>query len=83
MPEVTIRQRNQLTVPAEIARQVGIQPGTTCTIEVVGGVITLTPTGGPAGQPLAAYRGAARGAWGPTPAEIEATIAADRASWQR
>ena len=83
MAEVWIRQRNQLTVPADIAREAGIGPGSLCHMDIVNGVITLTPAEGSAPRPLDAYAGIARGAWGRTAADVEATVTGDRDSWQR
>lgn len=83
MVDVWIRQRNQLTVPVDIARQAGIAPGSLCHMEIVNGVITLTPAGGPPSRALDTYAGIARGGWGRTRADVEAAVVGDRDSWQR
>ena len=83
MVDVWIRQRNQLTVPVDIAREAGIRPGTLCRMDIVNGVITLTPADGPAPRPLESYAGVARGSWGRKVGEVETTVAGDRDSWQR
>ena len=83
MADVWIRQRNQLTVPADIAHEAGIGPGSLCHMDVVNGVITLTPAEGPATKPLDSYAGIAHGAWGRTAAEVEASVMGDRDAWQR
>ena len=83
MPEVWIRQRNQITIPVDIARELGLGPGSLCRMDVVNGVITITPSHHAAPLPLASYAGCAQGAWGASPEEVEAAVAADRASWDR
>ena len=83
MAEVWIRQRNQITIPVDIARELGLGVGSLCRMDVVNGVITITPSHQPAPPPLAAYAGCAQGAWGATPEELESAIAADRHSWDR
>lgn len=83
MVEVWIRQRNQITIPVDIAHSLGLGPGSLCHMDVINGVITLTPAHQPASPPLAAYAGCAQGAWGVTSEEVAAEVAADRASWDR
>lgn len=83
MGEVWIRQRNQVTIPVDIARDLGLGPGSLCRMDVVNGVITITPAHQPAPPPLAAYAGCAQGAWGATHEELESAVAADRMRWDR
>lgn len=83
MAEVWIRQRNQLTVPVDIAQRAGIGPGTLCHMEIVNGVITLTPAHADPHRSLNAYAGIARGAWGRTAADVETAVSGDRDSWHR
>lgn len=83
MAEIRIRDRNQITVPGDIARAAGIGPGSICRMDYVNGVITITPADAPAPRGLQSYAGIARGAWGRTPDEVEQSIASDRDSWQR
>ena len=83
MVEVWIRQRNQITIPVDIAQALGLGPGSLCHMDVVNGVITLTPSHQPASPPLDSYAGCAQGAWGASPEEVEASVSADRASWDR
>lgn len=83
MVEVWIRQRNQVTIPVDIAQALGLGPGSLCRMDVVNGVITITPSLHPAAPSLASYAGCAQGAWGASPEEVEANASADRASWDR
>lgn len=83
MADVRIRERNQITIPVDIAKALGLGPGSLCRMDVVNGVITITPSLHPAPPSLASYAGCARGAWGASPEEVEAAIVADRTSWDR
>lgn len=83
MVRVTVRNRNQLTVPVDIAAAAGLTSGSLCDMQYVNGVITITPTGSTAARPLADFAGVARGVWGETDEEIEEQIRADRESWHR
>ena len=82
MPQVTIRQRNQLTIPVDIARAAGLDEGSVCTMELVNGSIVITPAGVTAPS-LDSFAGVARGVWGETAADVEHTLASDRGSWNR
>lgn len=83
MAEIRIRDRNQLTVPVDIAQAAGIGPGSLCRMDYVNGIITITPADAHRSRSLEAFAGSARGAWGDGPQEIDDAIAADRDSWQR
>lgn len=83
MVRVTIRNRNQLTVPVDIAAAAGLTSGSLCDMEYVNGVITITPADTPTRRPLSDYAGIARGVWGDTEDEIENRIREDRESWER
>ncbi|CAB4966240.1 MAG: hypothetical protein F2842_12920 [Actinobacteria bacterium] len=82
MARVTVRQRNQLTIPVDIARAAGLIEGSVCSMEMVNGTIVITPAGGTA-PPLGSFVGVARGVWGETAADVERTLASDRGSWNR
>jgi len=82
MARVTVRQRNQLTIPVDIARAAGFHEGSVCSMELVNGIIVITPAGISAPS-LDSFAGVARGAWGETAADVERAIASDRGSWNR
>ena len=42
MTEITVRQRNQVTIPKAIAEAAGIEEGTVCDMQYANGVITIT-----------------------------------------
>lgn len=83
MANVWIRQRNQVTVPVDIARQAGLAPGSLCRMEFANGIITIVPVTGRLPVDLESFAGSAQGAWGATPEDVEETIARDRSSWDR
>lgn len=84
MPTVTVRQRNQITIPKSIAEAAGIHEGVSLDMQYANGVIMVRiPTHADPVSVLRSLRGGARGGWGDTSEEIEATIRADRQSWAR
>ena len=83
MVKIRIRQRNQITVPVDIARAAGLSEGSLCHMEYVNGVITIIPANAQASRPLASFSGTARGAWGATIDEITDSLDRDRQSWNR
>lgn len=82
MARVTVRQRNQLTIPMDIARAAGIHEGSVCTMEMVNGSVVITPAGVNAPS-LDSFAGVAHGVWGSTAAHIDRALSADRGSWDR
>jgi AbrB family looped-hinge helix DNA binding protein len=84
MTEVTVRQRNQITIPKAIAEEAGLTEGSVGDLAYADGVITITFRGHRR-EPfdISQYIGIAKGLWGDTPEEIDQAIAEDRASWER
>jgi len=84
MTEITVRQRNQITIPKTIAEQAGIVEGAVGDLSYADGVITITFRGHRR-EPvdISQYVGIAKGLWGDTPEEIERAIAEDHDSWER
>lgn len=84
MADVTIRQRNQVTLPREALEALGVGVGDVGEVVVQGNAVILRfRDAGAALQTVADTYGAARGSWGATPDEIEETLARDRGSWNR
>lgn len=84
MTEITVRQRNQVTIPAEIAAAAGIHPGSKFDLVWANGVITMRPMEHrDSGESVLKYAGIGKGLWGDSREEIDANIDRERASWDR
>ena len=84
MTPITVRQRNQVTIPKAIAEAAGITEGTVCDLHYENGVITIkVPWHREPGDSILKYAGIARGVWGETPEEVDRTIRELRDSWDR
>ena len=84
MTEVTVRQRNQITIPKAIAEEAGLTEGSVGDLAYADGVITITFRGHPR-EPfdVSKYAGIAKGLWGETPEEVEQTLRDMRDEWDR
>jgi len=84
MGHVTVRQRNQITLPPEVVEALGLHVGDTGEVSVQGNAVIIRFRSREAARAAVerAY-GALRGVWGTTHEEIQATIDRDRASWNR
>ena len=84
MTEITVRQRNQITIPKAIAEEAGIAEGAVGDLSYANGVITIAFRGH-SREPfdVSRYIGIGKGLWGDTVEEIDRTIAEDHASWER
>ncbi len=76
MPEIRMRRKHQVTLPASIVRQAGIKPDDMLTVTFMNGAIFIKPKIADAGpqEDLMSYAGIGRGLWGNTPEEIKASI---------
>jgi antitoxin component of MazEF toxin-antitoxin module len=72
-------QHRQLTLPAEIIEQAHLHHGDLLEVSYLNGAIILNLQK----KSMLDYAGSCKGAWGNTPADIESTLAQDRASWDR
>ncbi len=78
MPTVTISSKSQITLPAQIVRELGLRGGDKLTVELIDERIVAVP------QPAswADYvRGSAKGVYGRTTQEIHRYVAEERGSW--
>ena len=78
MPTVTVSSKNQITLPAQIVRAMGIQPGQKLVLDLVDGriVALLEPAS------WADYmQGAGRGVYGTTNVAVDRYVAEERATW--
>ena len=86
MPEVRLRPKGQVTIPASIIEKAHLTEDVMLDVELVNGVITLTPHPqgkGRAREDIMAYAGIFRGAWGDTPKKVDETISRLRDEWER
>jgi bifunctional DNA-binding transcriptional regulator/antitoxin component of YhaV-PrlF toxin-antitoxin module len=83
MTEITVRQRNQVTIPKAIAEAAGIEEGTVCDMQYANGVITIQLPEHRPPVDVMQYAGIGRGLWGETPEEVDRTIRALRDEWDR
>ena len=86
MPEIRMRPKHQVTLPASIVRQADIKADDRLTVEFVNGAIIITPVSTKPGAPpddVMSFAGIGRGLWGATPTEVEATIRGLRNEWER
>ncbi len=84
MPQVRVRHKHQITIPSDIAQAAHIKPEDVLDIAYANGIITLVPQKRrQRKESIMSYAGIARGLWGNTAAEIDASIRNDRDSWER
>ena len=84
MTVVTVRERNQVTIPRVIAQAAGIEPGTTFDIQYVNGFITMTLSEHRrSGDSLEQYAGVGKGLWGQTAIEVAESLEYHRCTWKR
>ena len=79
MPTSTVSGKNQITLPVNLTRQLGIQPGDKLTIEIIGGEIVIIP------QPdswVQYFKGSMKGTYGQSREQADRLIAEERASWE-
>lgn len=84
MTEITVRQRNQITIPHDIAEQAGITTGTVCDLFYANGTIMIRlPRHRAPDDDIMRFAGIGKGLWGSTTEEIDRTIRELRDSWDR
>ena len=84
MPQIRMRDRNQITLPQVIATAANLHVHDTLEVNFVNGVITLIPIAKQTTRrSIMDYVGSAKGVWGNTGAEIDAHIRNERDSWER
>ncbi len=84
MSKITVRQRNQITIPKAIAEQAGISEGMVCDLVFVNGTIMIRlPEHDAPADDLMQYAGIGRGLWGQTSEDVDRTIRETRDSFDR
>ena len=82
MPEIRMRRKNQITLPASIVRQARIEPDDRLIVSFLGGNIVITPKKVVEEKSdIMSYAGMFTGTWGNTPEAVEATIRNLRDEW--
>ncbi|MDI6711413.1 MAG: AbrB/MazE/SpoVT family DNA-binding domain-containing protein [Thermoanaerobacterales bacterium] len=78
MAIVKLSSKRQLTLPAKLCRELGLQAGDRLVIERKGDQITFTRLP----KDFAGFlKGSARGAYGRTPGEIDEYVRKERETW--
>ena len=84
MPEIRLRPKHQVTLPANLVRRANIQLDDKLTVSYVNGSIILTPTAsGKTQTDIMAFAGIASGLWGRTALEIDQTLESNKSGWER
>ena len=84
MPEIRLRPKHQVTLPANLVRRANIQLDDKLDVSYVNGSIILTPIAVRRTQPeIMAYAGIASGLWGNTAQEIDQALDCTKSGWER
>ena len=84
MTQIRIRERNQITLPANIVIAASLSPNNTLEVSFANGIITLIPVNPHnTRRSITDYVGSAKGLWGTTGAGIDAQLRDERDSWER
>lgn len=77
MPEVRLRPKNQITLPASVVRQAHIKVNDLLSVSCVNGSIVISPqTASDDSEPvdIMSFAGIGRGIWGEAPEAIDRTL---------
>ena len=84
MPEITIDQKGQISIPEEILQTWQIQPYDKISVKLVNGAVILTPVKHrEKKQSILSYAGVARGIWGDSADELDRFVSYERDSWEK
>ena len=84
MPEIRMRRKHQVTLPASIVREANIELDDKLIVTLTGGKIIITPKKvHEAKDDVMAYAGMFRGTWGTTSEEVDHTIHNLHNEWER
>ena len=86
MALATIRPKGQITIPAHILQEWGLQPYEKVEINFQNGVVTLIPMrrkDNGKQKSIMDFAGVGHGCWGETAQEVEKTITELRDTWTR
>ena len=84
MPEVRMRPKHQITLPARIVREAQLETDDKLTVTYINGSIVITPQQkSPQATDIMAFAGIARGLWGNTEAQTDQMLKDMKTAWQR
>ncbi len=84
MPEIRMRPKHQITLPASVVREAKIKLDDRLTVTYLNGSIIITPKlDAEAQDDILSFAGIGRGLWGSTPQAVDATLADMKNAWER
>lgn len=84
MPEIKMRPKHQITLPASVVRAASLETDDRMQVEYLNGVIVITPRNANAVNVDAlSFAGIGKGLWGDTPRALNDSIKSIKESWER
>jgi bifunctional DNA-binding transcriptional regulator/antitoxin component of YhaV-PrlF toxin-antitoxin module len=84
MPQIRLRSKGQVTIPASIIRHANLVKDTLLEVQLIDGVIILKPLStSEKRNDTMKYAGIFKGAWGNKATKINSTISDLRDEWER
>ena len=84
MPEIRMRPKHQVTLPASLVRQANIKLDDKLAVSYVNGSIVLTPSAAREKRiDIMAFAGIASDLWGTTAHEVDQTLSSMKSGWER
>jgi antitoxin component of MazEF toxin-antitoxin module len=84
MPEIRMRPKHQVTLPASVVREAKLKPDDRLTVTFINGSIIITPKHDAKDQDdIMSFAGIGHGLWGNTPEEVDQTLRNMKDSWER
>jgi antitoxin component of MazEF toxin-antitoxin module len=84
MPEIRMRPKHQVTLPASVVREAKLKPDDRLTVTFINGSIIITPKHDAKDQEdIMSFAGIGHGLWGNTPEEVDQTLCNMKNSWER
>ncbi|MFZ3083547.1 AbrB/MazE/SpoVT family DNA-binding domain-containing protein [Rhodoferax ferrireducens] len=84
MPEIRMRPKHQVTLPASVVREAKLKPDDRLTVTFINGSIIITPKHDAKDEDdIMSFAGIGHGLWGNTPEEVDQTLCNMKNSWER
>lgn len=84
MPQVKIRPKGQITIPANILNSWNLEINDKVNVTLINGIVTLTPEKRLKNKKsILSYAGIGKGLWGKSTEEIDDFIRHERESWEK